>query len=295
MATPGTVILDVKASGLCHTDCGTLVDPGWMDILAKVPIILGHEIAGEIIEVGEGVTDYKIGDRVAVCPVGKDLLGPGNGRDGGYADKVLVPACDLVPIPDGVSYPQAAASTDAGMTSYHAMFVRGGAKPGMKVGVIGIGGLGQIALRAAIIKGCEVYAVDMKKEARDLAKDMGCKEVFENSKDLAKVSPELIVDYAGFDVTTADAVDAVAVGGRVVLVGMGKLTTTINVSSMILKSVDLCGSVGGTTEDIAAVLDMMASGDLVPEITETTFDKIDEGLKRLDRGEVKGRLVAVRD
>jgi propanol-preferring alcohol dehydrogenase len=135
----------------------------------------------------------------------------------------------------------------------------------------------------------------MKKEARDLAKEMGCKDVFEDTKDLAKVSPELIVDYAGFDVTTADAVDAVAVGGRVVLVGMGKLTTTINVSSMILKSVDLCGSVGGTTEDIAAVLDMMASGDLVPEITETTFDKIDEGLKRLDRGEVKGRLVAVRD
>ena len=293
VAGPGEVILKVRASGLCHTDCGTLVDPGWMDILAKVPIILGHEIAGEIIELGEGVTNFKIGDRVAVCPVGKDLLGPGNGRDGGYADKVMVPAVDLVPIPEGVTFAQAAASTDAGMTSYHATFVRGGAKPGMKVGIIGIGGLGQMAARAAVVKGCEVYAVDMKEEARELGMELGCKEVFANTTDLVKVAPQLIVDFAGFDVTTRDAVDAVAVGGRVVLVGMGKLTATINSGSLILKSVDLCGSVGGTTEDIAAVLDLMASGDLVPAITETTFEEIDKGLERLDRNEVKGRLVAI--
>ena len=125
-ATPGTVIIDVQASGLCHTDVATLRDPGWLDILAKVPIILGHEIAGIISEVGEGVTDYKVGDRVGVCPVGKDGLGPGNGRDGGYANKVLVPASDLVRIPEGVTFAQAAAGTDAGMSSYHAMFVKGG-------------------------------------------------------------------------------------------------------------------------------------------------------------------------
>jgi len=67
--------------------------------------------------------------------------------------------------------------------------------------------------------------------------------------DLAKVAPELIVDYAGFGTTTADAIDAVAVGGTVVLVGMGKLETTINTSNLILKSVQLNGSVGGTVED----------------------------------------------
>jgi len=67
--------------------------------------------------------------------------------------------------------------------------------------------------------------------------------------DLAKVAPELIVDYAGFGTTTAGAIDAVAVGGTVVLVGMGKLETTINTSNLILKSVQLNGSVGGTVED----------------------------------------------
>lgn len=291
-ATPGTVIIDVKASGLCHSDVATLRDPGWLNILAKVPIVLGHEIAGVISEVGEGVTDYKVGDKVGVCPVGKDGLGPGNGRDGGYANKVLVPACDLVPMPEGVTFAQAAAGTDAGMTSYHAMFNKGGAKAGMKVGVIGIGGLGQMATRAAIVKGCEVYAVDTSEAARNLAKEIGCAGVFENVSDLAAVAPELIVDYAGFGTTTSDAIDAVAVGGTVVLVGMGKLETTINTTNLILKSVQLKGSVGGTVEDVAAVYDLMAEGHLDPVISEITFDEIPEGLARLERHEVTGRLVA---
>lgn len=291
-ATPGTVIIDVKSAGLCHSDVATLRDPGWMNILAKVPIILGHEIAGVISEVGEGITDYKVGDRVGVCPVGKDGLGPGNGRDGGYANKVRVPAVDLVPIPENVSFAQAAAGTDAGMTSYHAMFQKGGAKPGMKVGVIGIGGLGQMAARAAVIAGCEVYAADVSPAARELAKEIGCKVVAEDVKELAQYQPELIVDYAGFGVTTADAIDTVAVGGTVVLVGMGKLQSTINTSNLILKSVQLKGSVGGTVEDIAAVYELMAKGHLDPLLSEITFDEISEGLGRLERHEVKGRLVA---
>ena len=291
-ATPGTVIIDVKSAGLCHSDVATLRDPGWMKILAKVPIILGHEIAGVISEVGEGITDYKVGDRVGVCPVGKDGLGPGNGRDGGYANKVRVPAVDLVPIPENVSFAQAAAGTDAGMTSYHAMFQKGGAKPGMKVGVIGIGGLGQMAARAAVIAGCEVYAADVSPAARELAKEIGCKVVVEDVKELAQYQPELIVDYAGFGVTTADAIDTVAVGGTVVLVGMGKLQSTINTSNLILKSVQLKGSVGGTVEDIAAVYELMAKGHLDPLLSEITFDEISEGLGRLERHEVKGRLVA---
>ncbi len=291
-ATPGTVIINVKASGLCHSDVATLRDPGWLKILAKVPIVLGHEIAGVISEVGEGVTDYKVGDKVGVCPVGKDGLGPGNGRDGGYSNKVLVPACDLVKMPEGVTFAQAAAGTDAGMTSYHAMFNKGGAKPGMKVGVIGVGGLGQMATRAAVVKGCEVYAVDTNPAARELAKEIGVKGVFENVSDLAQVAPELIVDYAGFGTTTADAIDAVAVGGTVVLVGMGKLETTINTTNLILKSVQLKGSVGGTVEDVAAVYELMADRHLDPVISEITFDEIPEGLARLERHEVTGRLVA---
>ncbi len=289
---PGKVLIDIKASGLCHSDVGALEDEGWLEIITKLPVIMGHEFAGVITEVGEGVTDYKVGDRVGVCPIGEGGS-PGYQYDGGYADKALVPAGNLVPMPGNVSFAQGAAATDAGMTSYHAMFVTGGAKPGMKVGVIGIGGLGQIAGRAAVVAGCEVYGVDLSPAARDLGRELGMKDVFENVTDLAAIAPDLIVDYAGFGTTTAQAIEVVAVGGTVVQVGMGRLEATINTRLLITKAVRLLGSVGGNNDDIANCYALMSSGDLEPLITEITFDEIGEGLDRLAAGGVKGRLVAI--
>ncbi|WP_316571379.1 zinc-binding dehydrogenase [Neobacillus sp. YIM B06451] len=294
-ATEGRVLIEVKAAGLCHSDVGALRDPKWLNIIEYTPIIMGHEVAGVIKEVGPGVTGYKVGDRVGVCPVSKVGLGPGYGYDGGYADLVSAPAVDLVPMPEGITFAQAAAGTDAGMTSYHAMFETGGAKPGMKVGVIGIGGLGQIAARAAVVKGIEVYAVDVSPKARELAKELGVKEVFEDVKELADIAPDLIVDYAGFGTTTAGAIDVIAPGGTVVLVGMGKLESTINTDPLILKAATLKGSVGGNVNDIAEVYKLMASGDINPTISEITFDEIWEGLQKLERHEVAGRLVSIMD
>lgn len=136
VAVPGEVVVDIKASGLCHSDVAALEDPGWMALITAAPMIMGHEMSGVISEVGEGVTGFKVGDRVGVCPMSQDpsvATGMGYSRDGGYATKCLVPAKNLVPLPDNVSFIQGAAATDAGMTSYHAMFVVGGAKAGMKV------------------------------------------------------------------------------------------------------------------------------------------------------------------
>lgn len=292
-ATEGRVVIDVKAAGLCHSDVGALRDEKWLNIIEKKPIIMGHEVAGVITEIGEGVTGYKVGDRVGVCPISLIGLGPGYGYDGGYANKVSAPAVDLVPIPDNVTFAQAAAGTDAGMTSYHAMFKRGGAKPGMKVAVIGIGGLGQIAARAAVVKGIEVYAVDVSPKAREMALQFGVKAAFEDILELRDIAPDLVVDYAGFGTTTAGAIEVVAPGGTVVLVGMGKLESTINTDPLILKAVNFLGSVGGDKNDIAEVYKLMASGDIDPKITEITFDEIGEGLGRLERHEVTGRLVAI--
>lgn len=294
VATEGRVVIDVKAAGLCHSDVGALRDEKWLKLMDP-PVIMGHEIAGVIKEVGPGVTNYKVGDRVGVCPVSKTGSNPGYGYDGGYADLVSAPAVDLVPMPEGITFAQAAAGTDAGMTSYHAMFQTGGAKPGMKVGVIGIGGLGQIALRAAVVKGIEAYAVDISPNARELAKELGAKEVFEDVIELADIEPDLIVDYAGFGTTTSGAIDVIAPGGTVVLVGMGKLESTINTDPLIIKAATLKGSVGGDVNDIAEVYKLMASGDIDPAITEITFDEIWEGLLKLERHEVTGRLVAIMD
>jgi len=296
-ATAGRIVIDVKAAGLCHSDVSDLTDESWLDIITNRPIIMGHEVAGIVSEVGEGVTQFKVGDRVALCPVAKDGsgFGPGFAYDGGFSNKVCCPAEDVVRIPDNVSFAQAAAATDAGMTSYHALMRTGGAKAGMKVGIIGIGGLGQIAAKAALVKGCEVFVADTSPAARELAASIGVKHIVENAIDLAQFEPDLIVDYAGFGVTTAQAIDAVRPGGKVVLVGMGKSTAEISTNNLILKAVQLCGSIGGDVDDVAGVLELMASGDLDPLLNHITFDEIPEGLKKLERGEVKGRLVAIID
>ncbi len=289
-AAPGEVVIDVKASGLCHSDVGALEDPGWLEIITTRPVILGHEIAGVISEVGEGVSGFKVGDRVGVCPSTPTL--PGYVRDGGYANKTTARAEDIVKIPDGVSFEQAAAGTDSGMTSHHAVMAAGQVKAGMKVGIIGLGGLGQVGARIAVIAGAEVYAADVSEKARALGSEIGVKQVFTDVREFPQ-DLDVIVDFAGFGTTTAGAIEVIKPGGRVVQVGMGRLEATINTRLLIVKAVQLVGSVGGDVHDVKAVYDLYASGKLTPLIVPTTFEAIPAGLDRLHEGGVTGRLVAV--
>lgn len=288
----GKVVIDMKVAGLCHSDVGVLRDPGWKALLGELPVIMGHEVAGVISEVGEGVTDYQVGDKVAICPTGPSGMAPGYAYDGGFGSKVLAPAEDLVMIPEGVSFAQAAAGTDAGMTSYHATFNKGGVKEGMTVGMIGIGGLGQIALEAAVAKGVTVYAIDTNPNARELAESLGAAGTYESVKEIESFEPEVIIDFAGFDITTREALESIAFQGKVVLVGMGKLETTLNVTSLITKQATLVGSNGGTKQDIEEIYELFASGKVSPKITEINFNDIPEGIQMLEDNKVTGRLVA---
>ena len=291
-AKNGWVVIDVKAAGLCHSDVAALEQESWMDLIKAAPCIFGHECAGVISEVGKGVSNFKVGDRVGVCPIDPETgLAVGYNYDGGYATKCAVPASSLVHIPDGVSFMQGAAATDAGATSYHALFTVGEAKKGMKVGIIGIGGLGQFAARMAVLEGCEVYAVDVNPEARALAKKIGCAKVYDNTKKLEAIKPDLIVDYAGFGETTREATKAVKPGGTVVLVGMGVSTFELDTMPIITSQVRLLGSMGSIPEDVAGVYKLFKKG-LNPELTSIPFKEIDKGLELLKKGKIKGRLVA---
>ena len=294
-AKPGYVVIDVKAAGLCHSDVSALEHESWLALM-NPPVILGHEYAGVIREVGEGVTGYKVGDRVGVCPLGaKDGTSPGYTRDGGYATVSTAPEEQLIPVPDNVDFAKAAAATDAGMTSRHAVVVNGQIKPGMKVGIIGIGGLGQIGARIAVIKGCEVYVSSRKKSASDLAMSLGCAGAVETPEELAEKNCEVIIDFAGAGTTTAAAIEAVAFGGRVVVVGLAQDNSNISTMKLVTKSVTLVGSLGGDAEDIRDCYEMMASGELDPALTTIKFDEIAEGLDTLKEGKVNGRLVALVD
>jgi threonine dehydrogenase-like Zn-dependent dehydrogenase len=185
-AGPGQVVVDVKAAGLCHSDCGFLDGTlTWM--LPGLPMILGHEVAGTIAEVGEGVSDFAVGDRVVLS--GPEEFAAGWRVDGGYATKCLAMASGLIRLPDTVSFVQGAAATDAGMTAYGAVMGSGSLQPGMKVGVVGLGGLGMTGARIAVVNGAEVYGAEPRREAWDAARAMGVKEVVADVRELAPFQP----------------------------------------------------------------------------------------------------------
>lgn len=287
----GEVLIDIKAAGLCHSDVGVMTDPGWLDMLAHLPITLGHEVSGVIAELGEGVTGWEVGDRVGLCPTSGGGT-PGYTGDGGFSSKLVIGEAALVKLPDSVDFIMGAAGTDAGMTSHAAVITQGGVKAGDKVGIIGLGGLGQIGARIAVLAGAEVYAAEIDESVWPLAEEIGITRVAKGIKDFGDVTFDVIVDFAGFDTTTADAVDVIRRDGTVVVVGMGKLTSTISTKSLILNQCRLVGSNGGTKEDVIGVYKYLATGDLKPIVTTISFDEIAEGLEKLHNGEIVGRLVA---
>ena len=288
---PDELLIDIKAAGLCHSDVGLLEDEGWLQTLAKRPITIGHEVAGVISGLGPGVTGWQIGDRVGICPT-TEAGAPGYARDGGFSYKTVTPAISLVRIPDNVSFALGAVGTDAGMTSHHAVITNGQVKAGTTVGIIGFGGLGQIGSRVAVLAGADVYVAEVNERVWQNALDAGVKGVKKSIKEFEGVNFDVIVDFAGFGTTTAEAIETVGIGGRVMQVGMGRLEATISTASLILRKVTLIGSQGGTKEDVEGVYRYFATGKLTPALSQVTFDQIPEGIEKLRRGEVVGRLVA---
>jgi propanol-preferring alcohol dehydrogenase len=294
---PGEVVVDVKAAGLCHSDVG-IVEGTLTEVLGFTPIVLGHEASGVVSAVGHRVSGTAVGDRVAIAATGDGTSGVigqktiGIGRHGAYADKHVAPATEVIPIPDQVPFVQAAAATDAGMTSYHGIFVRGGLQPGMKVGIIGLGGLGMTGARMAVLAGAEVYAAEIDPDVHAPGLERGVKQVVNDVRELAPFELDLIVDFAGFGTTTAGAIEAVRHGGRIVQVGVGQQESTINTYLLSMKGLDLVGSVGGTPADTVEVINYIASGGLTIATKTIGFRDIPAGLEDLARG-VKGlRLVA---
>jgi alcohol dehydrogenase, propanol-preferring len=293
-AGPGQVVVEVKAAGVCHSDVSAIDDAGWMPLFPRIPMTLGHENAGVITEVGEGMSDHwKVGDRVGLSPTfaDGDAIGYGN-WDGGFGPQILATDENLVALPNEVSFELGAMATDAGLTSYHAMVAVGGAKAGMKVGVIGLGGLGYIGARVAVLKGAEVYGAEVNPKARELADEIGLAGVAESITDFADKDLDLIVDYAGFGTTTSAAIETLGEFGTLVQVGMGRLESTINTYPIIIKQLTIRGSKSGTKQDLEELYALMKSGDLNPPINLITQAEIPEALERLRKGGVVGRLIA---
>ncbi|MER7930267.1 zinc-binding dehydrogenase [Streptomyces sp. NPDC096057] len=290
---PGWVVVDVEAAGLCHSDVHVL--DGTIEPSRRPPFTLGHEVAGRVSALGEGVEGYAVGDRVAVAiiahPEVRADLAPGIGVDGGYAERLAVHASTLVPVPDGLSILHAAVATDSVVTAYHAVRTEARARPGDVIAVIGLGGLGLNGVRTAALAGATVHGVDINPDTFDAAHAAGASECFTDIGALAAHRPDAVVDFAGVGSTTADAIDVVRRQGRVVLVGLGTRTTSFANGALVRKSVELRGSYGASKDELRQVLDFIARGRIEPAVEEIPFADLNEGLDRIRRGDVRGRLV----
>lgn len=295
-AGPGEVVVAVKAAGICHSDVSGLYDPTWAVHFPILPHTFGHENAGVIIELGEGMDHWKIGDRVGLSPAMPDGSGIGYGKwPGGFGPQVLATEANLVPLPEEVSFAHGAMATDAGLTAYHAVMVAGAAKAGMKVGIIGLGGLGYIGARVAVLAGAEVYGAEINPATRDLADEIGLAGVAESIDAFADKGLDLIVDFAGFGTTTSVAVESLAPKGTLVQVGMARGEAAINTYTLILKQLTIKGSLSGTKEDLAALYEMMKSGQLNPPTNLITQQDIPASMEKLHEGGVVGRFIVVYD
>jgi D-arabinose 1-dehydrogenase-like Zn-dependent alcohol dehydrogenase len=282
------IVIDTMAAGLCHSDVSFL-DGTLSSLLPFAPITLGHEIAGVVSSVGSEVTGFAVGERVGVPAA---IEGPGTSTDGGFAPRVAVRADLVVHLPDKVPWEQAAAATDAGLTSYHAVMIRGQVQSGMKVGIIGLGGLGSLGVQVALAIGARVFVAEINEDVHPYARELGVHGVATGIDSFAAEQLDVIIDFAGFGTTTAAALETVRTRGRVVQVGLARPMGTINLNDLTLRSLDLVGSQAGTKEDCSAVLQLVADGKLSSRITRIPFEQIGEGIDRLERGDVVGRLVA---
>ncbi|BCW35827.1 zinc-dependent alcohol dehydrogenase [Arthrobacter sp. StoSoilA2] len=289
-AGPGEVVIDVKAAGLCHTDVSFL-DGTLTHLLGYKPITLGHEIAGVIRSVGEGVSKFTPGQRVAVAA---HTDGPGTRFHGGYAPQVMVQTELLVPIPDDVPWEQASPATDAGMTALRAL-KKAGVTEGTRLGIIGAGGLGSLAIQFALGMGAKVFVAEINEKVRAAVREYGDVQVASSITKYADKDLEVIVDYAGFGTTTAEAIDTIGAGGTVVQVGGAREHATISTQAMVLKQLTYLGSLAGTPADVEDVLRMIAAGDVKSKVETIAFEDIGEAMGRLARGESTARAVALLD
>lgn len=287
---PGEAVVRVRACGLNRLDLW--LEEGALPIPVVLPRTPGSEIAGEVLAVGNGVTDWQPGDRVAVqsnlfcgecefCARGDESLCLnavllGVQCDGGFAEQVLVPARALVRLPAGLDFKSAAALTLAGSTAMHMLTDRATVRPGDWVLAIGgASGVGSAAIQIARGLGARVISTGSTPAKRELAVRLGAEAAVDSTdsgwpaqvrKLTGKRGVDVVVEHVGGSVLE-QVFNCLARGGTVVTCGAtAGREPTLNLWPFFVKQQRLVGSYGRTRRDLAATLEWAAAGRLKPAI-----------------------------
>lgn len=308
------VLLKVQACGLCRTDLK--IWQGHHPAATKAPLVMGHEIAAQICEIGPGVDDNLLGRRVVVytylycgkcrfCRVGRENMclnitdQIGYNLPGGYAQYVRAPLRCLIPIPDGVSFRDAAVAADAVATSYHALVTKAKVQPGETVLLTGVGGLGLNAVQIAKHLGARVAALDINDKALEAAKKLGADDCVNSSGAglfgslQALNGIDVIVDFTGNAILQSGLVPLLQNGGRFCTVGyspgadFGLSTTYINSHEIEIYGVRWC-----TRRELGESLELVARGIVKPQISQAfALHEINEALAFLTNNHSFGRII----
>jgi propanol-preferring alcohol dehydrogenase len=310
----GEAVLKVRAAGVGLT----LLNMRSGRFGGETPRIMGHELGGDIVAVGEGVTNVRVGDRCSVyfylvcghcrwCRGGRETLCEnfagyiGVHRDGGFADYVALPAGNFMKIPDDLDYEGASVAADAVNTNWHCMRERAAINPHDDVLLIGAGGgLGVHGVQVAKLFGARVIAADVSEEKLALAREWGADETINVRAvdDLAKEAKRLTcgkgvdaaVDYVGHGKTFQSAIDSLAISGRAVIVGAGQGDVTLNPLGLILSESIVTGSRHSTRAEFIETMEIMARGDVKPVIGKRVhFTEVETLFEDLKNERLLGR------
>lgn len=304
---PGQALLRIRASGICGTDLH--IHQGRMAM--PLPSILGHEPVGEVEEVGEGVTSIRVGDRVGVpwvqagcgecdaCARGKmqHCVEPRTWvqTGGGHAEHMLVDARGCVAIPEGLSFEEAAPMFCAGFTVMSG-YRRAAARSGERVAVLGIGGLGHLAVQIAKCHGHEVVAITSTESKREDIRRLGADEVLLGAGDPGRA----LAEAGGADIILATSSSAADVGsmvsglrpeGRLVVMGLGDGALSIDPMALILAQGSLVGAGQNERRDLVDVLGLAAEGRIRAAVEAFPLVLVERAMARLAEGRARHRAV----
>ena len=315
---PDEVVVQVHACGVNRLDLW--IEEGGLPVPVQLPRILGSEVAGRVVGLGEDVDEWQLGDRVAVqsnlfcgecefCLRGDESLclhGEllGVQHDGGFAERLAVPWRALVRLPENVDFRTAAALTLAGSTAMHMLTDRAEVSAGDWVLVMaGAGGVGSIAVQIAKQLGARVIATASSALKRDLAQKLGADYVVDSTardwtaqvrRITEKRGVHLVIEHVGGK--TLEAVfDCLARGGTVVTCGAtAGREVTLNLWPLFVKQQRLIGSYGRNRTDLAATLEWAAAGKLKPVVERyCTLEEVPAALNALRQRSVLGKWVVV--
>jgi uncharacterized zinc-type alcohol dehydrogenase-like protein len=312
----GDVLIDIKFAGICHSDIHQVRNEWGEGIFPMVP---GHEIAGVVTEVGPGVSGFSVGDRVGVgcmvdscgecanclngeeqfCLAGNVPTYNGLGKDGeptygGYSTHVVVDEKFVLRIPHGIALDEAAPLLCAGITTYSPLR-HWNAGPGRQVAVLGMGGLGHLAVKIAHAMGAEVTVLSHSERKREDAAKLGADHYVNTSADggLEALAGkfDLIINTVSANLELDRYLATLTVDGTMAYVGAPEKPVSLSVFSLIGGRRSIAGSMIGGIRETQEMLDFCAEHGIGSEIEVISADRINEAYERVIASDVRYRFV----